>query len=145
MNLKGRLSRGNPRSDLFRDEEDFQVYLTIIEEAQEKYKFTLFTYCLMTNHVHLQFQTGEHEVWKIMRTINLFYAKYFNNKYNFIGHLFQGRYKSRIIKKDSHNIATSRYIHLNPVRAKMVDKPLEYKWSSYGVYLGERDCDMLDR
>jgi len=138
------VSRGNRRSDIFKDQEDYNVYLTIIKQAQEKHDFVLFVYCLMTNHIHLQFKTGQTEVWKIMRTINLLYAKYFNNKYNFVGHLFQGRYKSKVIEDDAYNLATSRYIHLNPVKADMVKKPLEYKWSSYDIYMGKRKSNLID-
>src|SRR5690606_31507184 len=75
------MSRGNRRSDIFRDEEDYIVYLGILEQAMERYSYVLYTYCLMTNHVHLQVETGNTEIWKIMRYTNLSYTKYFNNKY----------------------------------------------------------------
>jgi putative transposase len=68
---------------------------------------------------------------------------YFNNKYNFIGHLFQGRYKAEIIEKDAYNLQTSRYIHLNPVKASMVELPEEYQWSSYDIYMGQRQSDLV--
>lgn len=136
-------NRGNRRSDIFRDEEDYQVYLTILEHAMEKYPYILYSYCLMTNHIHLQLETIDIEIWHIMRHINLLYTKYFNNKYNFIGHLFQGRYKSELIENDAYNLQTSRYIHLNPVNAKMVDTPVEYKWSSYDVYMGKRESRIV--
>ena len=121
------MNRGNRRSDIFKDEEDYQVYLTILEETIRKYKYIILSYCLMTNHVHLQIQTTDIELSKIMRFINLSYTKFFNNKYNFIGHLFQGRYKAEIIETDAYNLQTSRYIHLNTVRAAMVEKPIEYR------------------
>lgn len=130
------MNRGNRRSDIFKDEEDYQVYQTILQQTMERYEFYLYAYCLMTNHIHMQIETKDVEIWKIMRYINLAYTKYFNNKYNFIGHLFQGRYKSEIIDSDAYNLQTSRYIHLNPVNAKMVDHPIDYKWSSYRVYMG---------
>jgi REP element-mobilizing transposase RayT len=138
------MCRGNRRSDLFRDEEDYQVFVTILDQAKEKYEYILYSYCLMTNHIHLQLQTEQDEIWKIMRLINILYAKYFNGKYNFIGHLFQGRYRSELIEEDSYNLATSRYIHLNPVAAAMVEVPLDYKWSSYDIYLGQRKSDLID-
>jgi len=138
------MCRGNRRSDLFRDDEDYQVYLSILNQAKEKYNYILYTYCMMTNHIHLQLQTEEDEIWKIMRLINVLYAKYFNSKYNYIGHLFQGRYRSEIIEEDSYNLTTSRYIHLNPVRAAMVDVPKDYKWSSYNIYMGNTKSDLVD-
>ncbi|MGH4050369.1 MAG: transposase [Clostridium sp.] len=71
-----------------------------------------------------------------MMRVNRFYAKYFNNKYLYIGHLFQARYGSELIEQDSYVLETSRYIHLNPVRAKMVEMPNNYQWSSYSMYIG---------
>jgi putative transposase len=136
-------NRGNRRSDIFKDEEDYQVYLTILKQAMEKYSFTVYSYCLMTNHVHMQIATEDVEIWKVMRYINLDYTKYFNNKYNFIGHLFQGRYKAELIENDAYNLQTSRYIHLNPVQAAMVKTPIEYQWSSYGIYMGQVKSDIV--
>ena len=139
------MCRGNRRSDLFRDEEDFLVYLSILQEAEDKHDFVLYSYCLMTNHVHLHLKTKDKKISKIMRTINLLYAKYFNNKHNFIGHLFQGRYKSELIENDSYNLTISKYIHLNPVRAEMVEKPVEYEWSSYRTYMGKTESELVDK
>lgn len=136
-------NRGNRRADIFRDEEDYEVYLTFLELTMSKYPYILYGYCLMTNHIHLQLETKDIEIWHIMRHLNLLYTKYFNNKYNFIGHLFQGRYKSEIIENDAHNLQTSRYIHLNPVKASMVEYPLEYKYSSYDIYMGYRESDII--
>lgn len=70
-----------------------------------------------------------------MMRINRFYAKYFNNKYNYVGYLFKARYGSELIKEDRYILEASRYIHLNPVRANIVKKPEEYKWSSYCMYI----------
>lgn len=136
-------NRGNRRADIFKDEEDYQVYLTILQQTMDKYPYILYSYCLMTNHIHMQIETKDVEIWHIMRYINLLYTKYFNNKYNFIGHLFQGRYKSEIIENDTYNLETSRYIHLNPVKANMVNTPIEYKWSSYDIYMGQRKSEIV--
>jgi len=137
------MCRGNRRSDLFRDEEDYQVYLDILKQVKEKHQFILYTYCLMTNHIHLQLQTLNEEIWEIMRITNLKYARYFNTKYNLIGHLFQGRYRSELIEEDSYNLVISRYIHLNPVRAAMVEFPVDYKWSSYKVYMSKNKANLI--
>jgi putative transposase len=130
--------RGNHRNDIFKDEEDFLVYLTILEAAKHEYPFVLIAYCLMTNHVHLLIKTKETDTGKIMKKINLSYAIYFNNKFNYVGHLFQGRYFAELIEDDAQMLSTSRYIHLNPIRAKMVSKPSDYEWSSYSMYIGEK-------
>lgn len=131
-------SRGNRRNDIFRDNEDYQVYVTILKEAIEflDNQYEIICYCLMTNHVHLQVQTKEKHIKYLMMRVNRFYAKYFNNKYNYVGHLFQARYGSELIEEDIYVLEVSRYIHLNPVRANMVKKPEDYKWSSYCMYIG---------
>ncbi len=137
------MSHGNRRSDIFKDEEDYKVYLAILKQAMEKYTYILYAYCLMMNHIHMQIETKDVEIWNIMRYINLAYTKYFNNKYNFTGHLFQGRYRAELIEDDSYNLQTSRYIHLNPVKAAIVDAPIEYKWSSYSVYMGNKKSEIV--
>jgi len=71
-----------------------------------------------------------------MKRINLLYAQFFNNKYNFVGHLFQDRFKSELIETDQYHLEIGRYIHLNPVRANMTELPIDYTWSSYRVYMG---------
>jgi len=89
----------------------------------------------MTNHVHLQVETKDVAVGMIMKMINMKYAIYFNKKYHFVGQLLQGRYRSEIIDNDRYFLAINRYIHLNPVKASMVERPLEYPWSSCQIYL----------
>ncbi|SHH79528.1 Transposase IS200 like [Clostridium grantii DSM 8605] len=91
----------------------------------------------MSNHVHLQVQTTSIHIKEFIRRINGLYAMKFNDKYNYVGHLYQGRYGSEIIETDEYVLGASRYIHLNPVRANMVDKPEDYKWSSYPMIIGE--------
>ena len=130
-------TRGNRRNNLFRDEEDYKVYLSTLEYVLEKTgnQFEIVSYVLMSNHVHLQVQTKEMHIKCLMGRLNNLYAKYFNNKYNYVGHLFQERYGSEIISCDKYVLEASRYIHLNPVKANMVKKPEEYKWSSYRMYI----------
>ena len=110
--------------------------MNYLKKVNENYPFKLFTYCLMSNHVHLQIATDKIEIWTIMRGINWSYSKYFNEKYDKVGHLFQNRYHSEIIEDEAYLLQTSKYIHLNPVKAGIVDQPIKYPWSSYGVYMG---------
>ncbi len=138
------MSRGNHRGDIFREETDYQMYLRIIAISKSRYPFELYDYCLMTNHVHLQIETINCEIWHIMKYINLVYTKYFNEKYNLIGHLFQGRYNAEIIADDAYTLQTSRYIHLNPVKAKMVSNPADYPWSSYNVFMGVQASELVN-
>lgn len=111
-------------------------YMSNLSRVHTDYPFKLYSYCLMSNHVHLQIATNDVEIWTIMRGINLSYSKYFNSKYDKVGHLFQNRYHSEIIEDDAYLLQTSKYIHLNPVKAGIVDKPILYPWSSYGSYMG---------
>ena len=131
------MTRGNHRADIFKEQEDYESYLQILEVTKRKFPFYLLSYCLMTNHVHLQIQTTSTGPGQIMKHINSIYTQYMNHKYHLVGHLFQGRYHSEIIESDAYALQTSRYIHLNPVKAKMVETPIEYPWSSYGAYMGQ--------
>ena len=92
----------------------------------------------MTNHVHLQVETSDAPIWKMMKQLNMMFAIFFNKKYSFVGYLFQGRYRAELIETDAYNLEISRYIHLNPVVANMVEPPLDYPWSSYQDFLGHR-------
>ncbi len=110
--------------------------MKILKRVCEQYPFKLYCYCMMGNHLHLQIATIEDEIWKIMKNVNWKYTMYYNKKYDKVGHLFQGRYYSDIISSDSHLLQTSKYIHLNPVKAGIVKKPIQYPWSSYGIFMG---------
>lgn len=139
------VSRGNRKSHLFRDQLDFEFYLDILRKIKAKCGFSLLSYCLMSNHVHLHIKTEKVEVWRLMHQINLFYAKYFNYKYDLVGHVFQGRYFSKIIEDKFYNLGVNRYIHLNPVEASAVIKPEAYNRSSYQIYLGLREDDLVNK
>jgi REP element-mobilizing transposase RayT len=112
-------------------------------QAKERYQFYLYAYCLMTNHYHLLIETKLANISKIMHYINGSYTIYYNISHRRCGHLFQGRYKSIVVDRASYFSELSRYIHLNPVRAGVVEHPAEYRWSSYRGYLGGRD-DYID-
>lgn len=131
-------ARGNHRNDIFKDDEDFQVYCSFLESAIEHFKgkFLIYCYCLMDNHVHILMKTEDLHIGNFIARVHSIYAKYFNTKYRYIGHLYQDRYHTEIIESDAQMLTTSRYIHLNPVRARMVTKPEEYKWSSYNIFIG---------
>lgn len=109
-----------------------------------KQPFAILSYCLMPNHIHLQIRTFEVEIWKIMKGINWRYARYFNERYSTVGHVFQGRYGSKIIENNYYNLIVNRYIHLNPVKDKLTLKPEDYRWSSYRIYLGEEKSKLVD-
>jgi putative transposase len=127
-------SRGIRRSQLFFEDEDFEVYLSLLQETQKRYPFILHSYCLMSNHTHLQLQTLETPLSTIMKHLHTKYAKYFNKKYDFSGHVFEKRYGAELLNSPEYEIDVSKYIHLNPVAAGMVNAPEDYLWSSYRAY-----------
>ena len=129
-------SRGNEKKDVFKSHQDREKFLLYLKSASERYGASIHVYCLMSNHYHLLLETPEGNLSQIMRHINGAYTNYFNTKRQRAGHLFQGRYKAILIEKDTYALELSRYIHLNPMRAGMVQMPVEYRWSSYQSYLG---------
>jgi len=134
-------SRGNDRKKIFLNDTDFEKFLEYIVTAKGKYDFYLLAYVLMSNHYHLLIKTTRPNLSKIMHYINGSYTTYFNVKREKSGHLFQGRYKSLVIDAESYFKELTRYIHLNPIRAKMADNPGDYKWSSYQAYIGRKRKD----
>jgi len=138
-------ARGNHKSDIFKEETDYKLYLNYIKEAMEYYenKHQIIAYALMTNHIHLVIETTDLDISDFIKRAHSRYAGNFNKKYNYIGHLFQGRYKSELIEDDKYMLEVSRYVHLNPVRSKMVEKPGDYRWSSYSMYTGEKDEKLI--
>jgi len=131
-------SRGNERKNIFTNEYDFKKFLEYLEAANKRYRAVIHIYCLMSNHYHLLLETPLGNLSQIMRYINGSYTTYFNTKKQRAGHLFQGRYKAILVKADEYAGELSRYIHLNPVRAGIVNSPEEYKWSSYQNYTGKK-------
>ncbi len=140
------LTRGNNRQVIFKKDEDYLKYLEIIKKYKEKYKFGLYHYVLMTNHVHLVIEPTERggELSQIMKGINLSYAQYYKVKYKHIGHFWQDRYKSIIISKDEYLLACGSYVELNPVRAGIVKDPKEYRWSSYRFNAYGKSSNIID-
>jgi len=134
------IARGNERKDIFLDDEDKNKFIQIIINKKNKNEYILYAYCLMNNHLHLLLKEQEDGISRIMRRINTAYAYYFNKKYNRVGHVFQNRFKSEPVENDRYLISLIRYIHNNPVKAKIANQPHQYKWSSYSLYLKEQKC-----
>lgn len=131
-------SRGNERKEIFKSKRDREKFLEYLESASIRYQAVIHVFCLMDNHYHLLLETPAGNLPQIMRHINGAYTTYFNVKRNRFGHLLQGRYKAILVDKDEYAKELSRYVHLNPVRANMVDIPEEYEWSSFSYYIGNR-------
>ena len=131
-------SRGNQRDKIFYDAADRERFLKILTRTKERYGFLLHAYALMDNHYHLLMETAKANLSQIMQNINTSYTVYVNRKYQRSGHLLQGRFKGIIVDKDRYLIALSRYIHLNPVRAKLVKRPVDYPWTSYRAFIDQK-------
>ncbi|MCL5422073.1 MAG: transposase [Nitrospirae bacterium] len=130
-------SRGNERKEIYLDEDDRLKFLAILEDYHERYGILIHSYVLMDNHYHLILETPKGNLVQVMQGINGGFTGYFNRRYGRSGHLFQGRYKGVLVDKDSYLVELSRYVHLNPVRASVVKRPEEYKWSSYPGYIAK--------
>ncbi len=126
---------------VFKDDRDKDVYKAIIAATKKLLPFLLYHYVLMDNHVHLEIALQPTApIAQIMKKISQTYAIYHAARYTFIGHLWQDRYKSIPLTEDRSLLACGMYIELNPVRAKMVQTPGEYRWSSYRHYaFGQKD------
>jgi putative transposase len=139
------MERGIRRMEIFQEAYDYQVFLELLREESEEKKCTIHAYCLMTNHFHLLTETGEIEIGKFMKSLAEKYAMYYNHKYSYRGHVFEGRYKSCLVETDAYFLQTSRYIHLNPVKAKMTEHPEDYPWSSYKTIIQMQDDKIAER
>jgi putative transposase len=117
-----------------------------MKEAMEyyEYKYKLACFCLMDNHVHMLIKTTDLHLKEFITRVNSIYARYFNKKHKYIGHLYQGKYYSELIENDEQMLETSRYIHLNPVRARMVKKPEDYIWSSCNLLFNGVNSEIID-
>ena len=122
--------RGIDKRNIFLDKEDKIKFLEKLIQAKEAAKFKLYAYCLMDNHVHLLIQESE-EIGTSIKRLTVGYVQWHNNKYARTGHLFQNRYMSEVVETEEYLISVLRYIHQNPVKAKMVKNCTNYLWSSY--------------
>lgn len=137
-------SRGNQRGKIFWGEKDRERLKTILERTKERYGYLLHGYVFMSNHYHLLIETPRANIKQLMQNINTSYTVFINRKYRRSGHLFQGRYKAFIVDKERYLLELGRYIHLNPVRARVVRRPEEFRWSSYRDYRSGRSDGLVD-
>jgi len=126
--------RGNRKQDIFLEDYDRFKFVKILKKVKQKEEYELYAYCLMSNHVHLLIKEKNEQISRVMKRINISYVNYFNRKYQQIGHLFQGRYKSEPIESENYLLAVLSYIHNNPLNALIVKNLEEYPWSSYCLY-----------
>lgn len=136
-------ARGNERAKIFFSKRDHERFKEYIAAAKNKFDLILHAYVLMTNHYHLIVETPQKNLSRIMHFINGSYTTYLNIKKKRTGHLFQGRYKAILVDKDNYLLELSRYVHLNPVRAKMAVRPEDYLHSSYRSYVTGKPEDIV--
>ncbi len=139
--------RGNERKEIFKDDRDRKTFLELLARSTKIYNIKLFSYVLMENHFHLLAETPLGNLGEFMRHFNISYTSHYNRRHKRSGHLYQGRYKSILIEKAPYLSILSRYIHLNPIRTKTMDKKTvkektqylkNYKWSSLTGYISKR-------
>lgn len=128
------LSRGNERRNIFFGDADYKVFLGVLEEMSERFEVDIFAYVLMSNHYHLLIRTNQGNLSKSMQWVGTTYTRRFNLQHFRSGHLFQGRFKSILVQNDAYLMQLSCYIHRNPLRAGLVNRLADYRWSSYRTY-----------
>ena len=126
-------SRGNRKDNIYLRSSDRYKFLEILEKTVKKCNWVCHAYCLMNNHYHLLIETRDANLSVGMRQLNGVYTQYFNRSNDSVGHLFQGRFKSILVEKESYLLELSRYIVCNPVRANLCEEPKDWKWSSYNA------------
>jgi len=138
------ITRGNNRRRIFDQPADYDKFLSLIAVQKKKLPFFLYAYCLMPNHAHLLIERQADSIGRIMHRVLTGYSHYYNRRYGRIGHLLQGRHRSILCQSDRYLAELVRYIHLNPVRARIVDKAEEYPYSSHRAYLGQQPAGIVD-
>ncbi len=139
--------RGNGRQEIFHDNQDCLRFLEILKELKNKVNIKIYGWCLMGNHVHLLLEEGYENISMTMKRMGISYVGFYNKKYQTIGHLFQDRFKSEKVENDQYLLTVIRYIHQNPVKAKIVRKESDWKWSSCKEYYSNeiKTEDILNR
>jgi putative transposase len=128
------LSRGNERKDIFLADRDRKLFLSTLGETSDRFQIDIFAFVLMSTHYHLLIRTNLPNLSRAMQWLGLTYARRLNNRLGRCGHLFQGRFKAMLVESDAYMMELSCYVHRNPLRAGILRRLIEYRWSSYPVY-----------
>ncbi|MDH3461569.1 MAG: transposase [Burkholderiaceae bacterium] len=130
-------SRGDRRESIFECDADRHVLLAVVAQGLERFGAQMLAYCLMGNHYHFVLHTRKANLSLLMRHINGVYTQAFNRSHAKVGHLFQGRFKAILVDRDAYLVEVCRYVELNPVRARIVNSPSAWAWSSYRAHVME--------
>lgn len=129
-------ARGNSRGPIFFADSDRWLWMRLITEGLDRYRCRIHAFCWMTNHIHMAVQVSDRRLGSFMNWVTSQYARVTNKRLDRSGHLFERRYGAKLVDSDSYLLQLVRYIHLNPVMAKVVEDPADYPWSSHRAYLG---------
>ncbi|EKD85329.1 MAG: hypothetical protein ACD_38C00042G0001 [uncultured bacterium] len=130
-------NRGINRMVIFRKGADYLRFLQKLAVSRTRFDWIIYSYCLLPNHYHLQVKAREDHLAKILSSLQASHSGYFNRKYKRTGSVLQGRFRSIIVQKEPYHLQLSKYIHLNPVKAKLVNVPADYPYSSYSEIIGQ--------
>jgi REP element-mobilizing transposase RayT len=136
-------SRSKAQEDIFRDDADRKAFLAVLAAVVERFGWRLYAYCLMDNHYDLMVETPRANLSKGMRQLNGVYTQRVNRRHGRTGPVFQGRFKAIVADRQAYLLELSRYVVLNPVRARMVKNPARYRWSSYRACAGLEDSPVF--
>lgn len=132
------MNRGGGRQSIFRNEKHYQIFLDLLAEAIELWEVRIHAFSLLPNHYHLLIETPLANLARAMRHINGVYTQRWNRLCRCDGHLFRGRYKAILVEEDAYLVELARYIHLNPVKARLAEKPEKHPWTSHSCYLKDK-------
>ncbi|MCF6178430.1 MAG: transposase [Geopsychrobacter sp.] len=135
--------RGNGGADVFFADADRYRFFLLLQQGIERFGFRVHAYCLMSNHIHLALQVGKIPLSRIMQNLSFRYTQWINWRTKRHGHLFQGRYKAVLVEEDEYLLQLVAYLHLNPLRAGMVESPADYRWSGHRAYMGQEQIPWL--
>lgn len=130
------MARGNRKSTIFHDDEDRQRFLMVVADATAGYDLRVLAFCLMSNHYHVVLETPRRNLSDAMQFINGVFAQRSNRRHRQTGHVFEGRFRSLIIERESYLTRATRYVVRNPVRAHLVTGAAAWPWSSFGATAG---------
>lgn len=129
-------SRGNRRADIFLDDRDHLIWYDLLAESVNRFGVKVHAFCHMPNHYHLLVETPSANLSESIHYLNSRYAQRFNHRHKLTGHVQQGRFHAVVLEQQLHLVALTRYIALNPVRARLVQEPEHWRWSSHAITCG---------
>ncbi len=135
--------RGIDKRYIYEEDEDKYFFIFCIKKAKVLGEFEIYAYCFMDNHVHLIIKESKETIGQIMKRITVRYVQWYNKKYGMSGHLLQNRFSSEPVETDKYLLSVIRYIHQNPIKAKIVNNLYDYKWSSYKDYINS-DSNIIE-